>query len=868
MIEKKASPMMQHYLQMKEQYKDCILFYRLGDFYEMFYEDAIEVSRALDLTLTEKACGLEQKAPMCGVPHHSADTYISRLIDMGYKVAICEQLTEPKPGVKVIERDVLRVITPGTVIEENMLEDKRNNYLLSIYKSGDKLGAAYVDISTGEFEVVPFTKNYENEFCDLFTRIMPAEIIGNEEAKTFYNNLIIQKTASLPKLYEYYNWAYSTARANENLARQFGENYAKIYELAGKNELILAAGACLEYLNETQKRLMGNINKIKLVKNSQFMTLDMNSRRNLELVENARDRKRYGSLLWLMDKTKTSMGGRRLRKYFDQPLQDSRVINARLDAVEELVKKIVIRDQLSEVLSNVRDIERIAGKLAFGSVNPRDLLALKQSLFAVPQIKETIKDCKSTMLCSCRDRLCDFSQVATLLENAISESAPSVLKEGNYIKDGFNKDLDDYRSAKSDGKKWIQELEEKERELTGIKNLVIGSNKVFGYYIEVNRSLSDRVPLRYERKQTIANNERYITEDLKIIEDKIFGAEEKAIKLESVLLAEIKKYLMGFVKSFQDVAASIAEIDCLLSLAVSAAKYNFNKPTINNHIKHIKITEGRHPVVEAFVNKGSFIANDTFLDEENDRTMIITGPNMAGKSTYMRQVAIITFLAHIGSFVPAKEAEIAITDRIFTRVGASDDLASGQSTFMVEMSEVATILANATNRSLILLDEIGRGTSTFDGLSIAWAVVEFVTTQFHSKTLFATHYHELTELEGILEGVKNYKIAVKEIDDNVVFLRKIVRGGANKSFGIEVARLAGVPKQVLDRAHQISRSLEKVNTKLDLNLYSEERENAEKNSVKANQLLLVLKDIDMNKVSPLHAFELLNDLVSRAKEGE
>lgn len=864
----KLSPMMQHYLMTKENYKDCILFYRLGDFYEMFFEDAIEVSRLLDLTLTEKSCGLSKKAPMCGVPYHAADNYIAKLLECGRKVAICEQVgdipTDSK--VKVMERDVLRIITPGTVTDENILEDKRNNYLFGMCFHEGKLGVCYCDITTGEFQVISIADQFESQLCDILSRVMPSEVLGNAEAKVLYENLPIMKTGAFPKFAAYYDWAFTMPRANENLVRQFGDNYAKVYELNGKKELIFVAGAVIEYLNETQKRSLSNINKIVVVKNNLFMTIDMNSRRNLELVDTIRDRKRYGSLLWLMDKTKTSMGARRLRKYFDEPLQDPKLINARLDGVEELVKKIILRDSLSELFTGINDIERISGKIAYGNINPKEMLGLKNSLAVIPNIKKELEGVSSKKLVECREHLLDFSELTTLLEKAINPEAPSLLRDGGYIRAGFNNDLDDYRNAKTEGKKWIDKLEEKERELTGIKNLKIDSNKVFGYYIEVNRSQIDNVPLRYQRKQTIANNERYITEDLKEIEDKIFGSEEKALKLESLLYSKLKQYLQGYVKSLQEVAVAIAEIDAILSLACAAVKGGFTKPVINNNIKHIKIEDGRHPVVEAFAGRGNFISNDTYLNETNDRTMVITGPNMAGKSTYMRQVAIITFLAHIGSFVPASKAEISITDRIFTRVGASDDLVFGQSTFMVEMSEVATILANATQKSLIILDEIGRGTSTFDGLSIAWAVVEYVSQNFRAKTLFATHYHELTELEGVLDGVKNYKVAVKEIDDNVVFLRKIVRGGANKSFGIEVARLAGVPKEVLDRAKEISANLEAVNNKLDLNIFNENKGRAETNSKLGNEILATLRDIDMNRVSPMSAFEMLGDLVKQAKE--
>ncbi len=863
---KELSPMMKRYLITKEQYKDCILFYRLGDFYEMFYDDAIEASRVLDLTLTGKNNGTDDKAPMCGVPHHAAQTYIQKLVSQGYKVAICEQIGDPATTKGIMPREVVRIITPGTIIEEDMLEQSKNNYLLSIYLHENEIGVSYIDISTGEFEIVPFEKDITTELSDLLARINPAEVIGNSEAKALYNSLPILRLGTLPKFSEYYDWSYTYSKAKENLSNQFGENFEKVYELAGKKPLVISAGGALEYINETQKRLLNNINKINIIKNKQYLTIDMNSRRNLELVETMRDRKGYGSLLWLVDKCKTSIGKRKLRKYFDEPVVDSKEINERLDAVEELIKKIIVRDELSATLPSIKDIERLSARLAFGNVNPKELLSLKESLLALPKVKEILKGVSSKRLAYLREEILNFDELTSLLENAISEDAPALMKDGGYIKAGFNKDLDYYRNIKKDSKKLIEQLEAKERELTGIKNLEIKNNRVFGYYIEVNRNYSEQVPLRYQRKQTVANNERYITDDLKKLEDDIFGAEEKAIKLESVLFGEIKKYLLNFVKSLQSVGDAIGQIDALLSFALTSIKCNFTRPVINNSIKHIKIEEGRHPVVEEFTKRGNFIANDTYLNETTDRTMIITGPNMAGKSTYMRQVALITFLAHIGCFVPAKSAEIAITDRIFTRVGASDDLVFGQSTFMVEMSEVALILANATNKSLILLDEIGRGTSTFDGLSIAWAVVEYVSQHFNAKTLFATHYHELTELEGVLDGVKNYKIAVKEIDDNIVFLRKIVRGGANKSFGIEVARLAGVPKPVLDRAKEISQNLEAVNQKLDLNIFKEGKTKAENNSRVANEILAILKDVDINRVSPMYAFELLSDIVAKAKE--
>ena len=867
MIEK-VSPAMEQYLQIKDKYKDCVLFYRMGDFYEMFYDDAILASKELDLILTGKNCGKPERAPMCGVPYHSAQTYIGKLVANGHKVAICEQLTVPQKGVKMLERDVVRVITPGTIVEEDLLEGQKNNYLMSVYKNGDKIGISYVDISTGIFEAQEIKDRLEGQLCDILARINPSEVIGNEEAKEFYNNLTIVKLGNASRLNPYFEWAFSKSRANDNLVKQFGENYQAVYEIKGKDCIISSAGALFEYLNETQKRSLSNINKIKLVKNKNFMTLDMNTRRNLEITENNRDRKKYGTILWVIDKAKTAMGARYLRKMLDEPLQDPKEINSRLNAIEKLVKKLIVRDKLSQSLSKIKDIERISGKIAYGNIYPSELLSLKTSLRELPEIKENLSGLNDSLLDECNKNLVDVSSVVELLEKSIRDDEGVLTAKNDFIKRGFNQELDDYRDAKSQGKKWIDDLQQKEIAETGIKNLKITRNKVFGYFIEVNRSQIDKVPLRYIRKQTIANNERYITEDLKVIEDKILGSEEKAIQLENEIYTQIKNILSRYIQTFQLIAQSIAKIDAILSLAEVAVKNNFVKPTINANVKTLNIVDGRHPVVEQFMDRGQFVVNDTLLDEEDNRIMIITGPNMAGKSTYMRQVAIITLLAHIGSFVPAKEAHIPITDRIFTRVGASDDLAFGQSTFMVEMSEVAHILANATNNSLIILDEIGRGTSTFDGLSIAWSVVEYLSKNFKAKTLFATHYHELTELEGVLDGVKNYKISVKEINDDVIFLRKIVRGGASRSFGIEVAKLAGVPNEVIERAKEISKNLELVNQKLDLNIFKENKEKAEENSKLALSILSILKDIDMNRVTPLHAFDILSDLTAKAKESD
>ena len=865
MSKENLSPAMKKYLEIKENYQDCILLYRMGDFYEMFFEDAIKASKALDLILTRKSCGLAEKAPMCGVPYHAIKTYIARLVANGYKVAICDQLTQPKPGVKLLERDVVRVITPGTLIDEEMLEGPKNNYLLCIYKNGEKLGLSYVDISTGEFEVIWPGESPEKDVTDLVARILPSEIIGNEEAAKFYNNLPIA-FSSMKKLNKYYDWAFSKSRAIDNLQEQFGDNFEAVYGLNGQDAIVSSAGALFEYLNETQKRTLSNINKINIVRNTNYMIIDLNTRRNLEIVENNRDRKRTGSILWVLDKTNTSMGARTLRRMLDQPLQDAKAINSRLEAVEEYVKKIIVRDRVSDILKEIADIERLTAKVAFGNITPKEMVDLKRSLQALPKLKEAMSSVSSKYLVKYRDEIVDVASIAKMLDEAISEESSHMTKDGGFIKEGFNKELDEYRQAKKLGSTWLKELEKKEIEETGIKNLRVNNNRVFGYFIEVSKSQLDKVPIRYIRKQTIANGERFITPDLKVIEDKILGSEEKAYDLEMQIFGEIKNLLSKYIQTFQQISSAVANIDALLSLAIVAVKNGYVKPVVSSSSKTLKIIDGRHPVVEQYIERGTFVANDTLLDDDENKIMVITGPNMAGKSTYMRQVAIITLLAHIGSFVPAKEAHIPITDRIFTRVGASDDLAFGQSTFMVEMSEVAYILANATDKSLIVLDEIGRGTSTFDGLSIAWSVIEYISKYFHAKTLFATHYHELTELEGVLAGVKNYKVSVKEFNDTIIFLRKIARGGANKSFGIEVAKLAGVPKEVLSRAKEISKDLEKVNQKLDLNIFKDDKPKAEVNTKVAMNILSVLKDIDMNNVSPMYAFDILSDLSAKAKE--
>lgn len=850
------SPMMQQYVLTKEKYKDAILLYRLGDFYEMFFEDAVTASKELDLTLTGKMCGLDERAPMCGIPYHALDGYLAKLIEKGYKVAICEQLTEPKKGVKLVERDVVRVITPGTLIDSNLLDDKKNNYILSACLDGGIVGVAYTDISTG---IIYLAEQNLNQFNDLLVRVRPSEIICNKNLAEIADTLLATKLQIIPNF---------QVRAFENF--DFDECYKTLTNQIDKKELIgltdkkqtiISAGILINYLLETQKRSLSHINTISYIQDSEFMAIDSNTRRNLELTETIKDRKKRGSLLWLLDKTQTSMGSRCLRTYIEQPLYDEKLINQRLNGVEELVKNIVVRDALTSLLGSVYDIERLCGKVSYNNLTPKDTIALKNSLSVLPEIKEKLSGFKSTILKNIAKDIYDYSSIYSMLDSAIVENPPYVLKDGGFIKKGYSKELDDICNISTVGKTWLATLEADEREKTGIKNLKIGYNSVFGYYIEVSKGQVDQVPYRYQRKQTIANAERYITDELKEMENKILHAEEQKIALEIKLFNEIREVLLENVSAMQKTARQIAVLDALLSLAIVACEKNYCKPQVSSSINSIEIVNGRHPVVEALLKNEDFIPNDTFLNNTDSRTMIITGPNMAGKSTYMRQVALITLMAHIGSFVPAQKANIALTDKIFTRVGASDDLAFGQSTFMVEMSEVSNILKQATNNSLIVLDEVGRGTSTFDGLSIAWSVMEYLSKTLKAKTLFATHYHELTELEGLLEGVKNYRINVKEFNDTIIFLRKIVRGGANKSFGIEVAKLAGLPENVITRAKEILHTLEEneINKNSSLTQLNETTE-TKKYQKAVMEVGNILKDVNVETLTPLNAFDLILQL--------
>ncbi len=872
---KKLSPMMSFYLDLKENYKDAIVLFRLGDFYEMFFDDAIKASGILDITLTGRDCGLEKRAPMCGVPYHAVDSYIAKLIAAGEKVAICEQLSDPKTTKGMVDRDVIRVITPGTVIEDNILDEKKNNYIASIYIDNNCAAIAWADVSTGEFNCFELSSN-KVLIEDMLVTINPAEIITNSVSFPIVSEIPSIRMGRLPKPYNYIDSAYNYGNAYKKLLDSFKTQSLQIFECEGNKPIVSVAGSLMEYISDTQKRALCHINGLKLIKNNNFMFLDTATRRNLEITQNSRDSKRYGSLLWVIDKTKTSMGARMLRNWMDQPLINSKKINARLDGVESLINNNPLRTELVESLKQIKDIERIVSKVAYKSVNPKELRTLGESLAILPQIKAALKTENSTILTKIYNNIDEMRDVSELLLKAIKSDCKTLLREGDFIADGFNVDLDNLRNARANGREILAKIEAEEKASTGIKNLKVGYNKVFGYYIEVTNSSKEKVPYRYVRKQTLANAERYITEELKQVEDMVLGADEKALALELKIFDEIIAVIKENTSALKITANAVAQLDTLISFAEVSLENNYCKPIISTDLDSISIIKGRHPVVEKIIGLNQFVPNDFIIDKKENRTMIITGPNMAGKSTYMRSVAIITLLAHIGCFVPAESAEIEITDRIFTRIGASDDLVFGQSTFMMEMTEVATILKNATDKSLLILDEIGRGTSTCDGLSIAWAVIEYVTNNFKTKTLFSTHYHELTELEGMLDGVKNYKIMVREIDGQVIFTHKITRGGANKSFGIEVARLAGIPQTVLDRATTISKKLEQNEILKDTNSILLDSKNIfEKDDIKqlsffensiSDEIIDILKNIDTDNITPMQALRELSDLKEKVRK--
>ncbi len=861
------SPMMQQYMQIHEQYPDCLLLFRLGDFYELFFDDAKTASRELELTLTGRDCGLEERAPMCGVPYHAVNTYVDRLIEKGYKIAICEQLEDPALAKGLVDRDVIRVITAGTVTDSAMLDEKSNNFLLCVFLKGKEAALAYADVSTGEF--------YVSEIPDSLLRpkmsqIGAREVLCNDTERL--RGAVGTELPSATALPE--NW-FQPRNAAETLKEHFRLSSLTPLGLEDHPSAVRAAGALMRYLRETQKNPLEHMRTIRFAEDGTTMMLDPGTRRNLELTENLRDRSRKGTLLGLLDQTATAMGGRQLRRWLEQPLVDGEKIRLRHDAVGELAENPVLSASVREELTGVYDMERLLSKVAYRSLNARDCLALCGSLKKVPGILELLSDARSEAIRGIAEELDPLADLTELLERAIHPDAPLVITEGGIIRDGYSPLLDEYREAQTSGRQWILDMEQREREETGIKNLRIQYNRVFGYYIEVTKSYLSLVPERYTRKQTLTNAERYMTPELKETEQKIIGAQEQSVRLELQLFNEIRDRVSESMNRIQKTCEALKRLDVFQSLARTAVENRYVRPEMTGD-GSMRILEGRHPVVEQSLNSGEFVPNDTEMDLDSRRMMIITGPNMAGKSTYMRQVALICLMAQIGSFVPAREAHLPICDRIFTRVGASDDLASGQSTFMVEMSETAYILRNATVNSLIILDEIGRGTSTFDGLAIAWAVVEYITKKENigAKTLFATHYHELSELEGHMDGVMNYCISVREHGEDVIFLRKIIPGGADKSFGVHVARLAGIPRPVILRAHEIQARLQvsSINQNtigqniLGGNQKPRKNEQVDLFDYQKTELIQELQQIDVMALTPMDAINQLFLLREKARK--
>jgi DNA mismatch repair protein mutS len=872
----KLSPMMTHYLETKKQNPDCILFYRLGDFYEMFFDDAKTVAKELELTLTGKDCGLEERAPMCGVPYHAKDVYLNRLVEKGYKVAIAEQVEDPKLAKGLVKREVVKIVTPGTNTGEQAVAEDKNNYLMCIIYIDSKFGISIADIGTGDYFVTEVQNR--NEVYDEINRFSPTEILVNASFALSGINLEEIKERQKIVYSSLDNHYFSEISCEKLLKEHFKVGSLEGLGLSDFNNGRLAAGAILQYLYDTQKTSCSQITKIITFHSKEYMFIDSSSRRNLELIETMREKRKIGSLFWVLDNTKTAMGARLLRSYIEQPLIDKQRIIKRQNAIDEFLLRYIDREELREYLSTIYDLERLMGRISQESANPRDLLSFGNSIKIIPHIKSILSSFNSELNTEINSELDELLDVTNLILSSIDEETPITVKEGNIIKTGYNEEVDKFRSAKTEGKNWIASLEESEKEKTGIKGLKIKFNKVFGYYFEVTNSYKNLVPDYFIRKQTLTGSERYTTDELKKIEDVVLGAEDKLNAKEYELFVEIRKEIAKQVVRIQSTAKAVAKLDVMLSLATVAQKQQFVRPDINEE-GIIEIKEGRHPVIEKMQSNGMFVSNDTLLDKADNRMNIITGPNMAGKSTYMRQVALIALMAQMGSYVPASSANIGISDRIFTRVGASDDLASGQSTFMVEMTEVANIIRNATKNSLIILDEIGRGTSTFDGLAIAWSVVEYISDKklIGAKTLFATHYHELTELEGKLEGVNNYCVCVKEQGEDIVFLRKIIKGGADKSYGIQVAKLAGVPSEVLVRARELVEELSgadiakrakeivvakkgKKVAKNQISLFEPKNENTIEKDI-----LEKLKSIDIDNITPRNAFDILCELQKKVK---
>ncbi len=843
------SDMMKHYLSVKDKYSDCIVFYRLGDFYEMFFDDAVEVSKLLELTLTGKDCGLPERAPMCGIPFHAADTYIAKLVSLGKKVAICEQLTEPGAQKGLVERGVVRIVSNGTVTENSLFDEKSNNFITAFVYNNSRFGIAWADITTGDFYCEEVKS--DNEFIDALYRINPAEIVCDGKSLEKFNCMPEPVKTSFGRISKYSDKYFNFTTATRVICEHFSVQNFSIFIPEDKELAVTASGGLISYLNETQMRKVDIISKISYFCGDDYLVLDNIAQRNLEIVRSMRDGKTYGTLLWTVDYTSTAGGGRKIKEILLNPLRNIEKINYRLDGVDDLFKEALVREGLIETLRQTKDLERLCGRISNKIVSPRDCVAIKDTLMLIPSIKLQLAGMNSKILSDIANGLGTYDDLATLLDRIFVDEAPVTTKEGKFVKRGFDENLDKYLSLRENATEILKNLEATEREKTGIKTLKISYNKVFGYYIEVSNSFKDKVPYNYIRKQTLVNGERFITEELKKFEEEILTCNEKILKIENEIFSKITDVLSKNIPSMLKTAHSLSMLDVLLSFATVSKKQGYIRPEILPYGKQMNIVAGRHPVVEKN-SKGNFIANDVLLDNDENRMMIITGPNMAGKSTYMRQIALLTILAHAGCFVPAKEAQIPLTDKIFTRVGASDNLLFDQSTFMVEMTEVANIILNATENSLLILDEVGRGTSTYDGLSIAWAVVEYIVKNIKAKTLFATHYHELSELENSLKGVKNYKILAKEINGQIVFIRKIARGSANKSFGIEVASLAGVPKAVTSNAKSILKALEKNDIAI-----SAVTDNSEPQSKTNSFIEKYIAELDLNNITPLKAFEIL-----------
>lgn len=857
------SPMMQQYLDIKQNYTDALLLFRLGDFYEMFYDDAITASRELDLVLTGRDCGLDQRAPMCGIPYHAVDNYIPRLIEKGYKVAICEQTSQPGQQKGIVTREISRIITPGTTLYSDALDKSSNNYIASVFLHDNKAGIVWMDITTGEFNHSYIEPPIGIKINEILSRIQPAEIICNVEMLAESINLSIVKFGGVCPFSAYNETAFDFENARIAVYDNLNKN--EIKNLNRKEEVICAAGALFSYIQETQKK-NATISTVECDDNQQIVVMDTNARKTLELIECSNDKKK-GSLIWVIDQTKTAMGSRTLKKWMLTPSTNEKEINHRLDMVEFFYNDKIMRDIISKKLADIFDIERIVGRVSYGFVEPQRLRSLGLSLKLLPEISDLLKKGNEALFSEIVQQIKNFDELSDRILKAIKpDNLPSHLREGGVIAKGYDSKFDEYLSLTENADNYISALTAREREETGIKSLKIDYNRIFGYFIEIPKSQVGSVPYRYVRKQTLANAERYITEELQEIQDKILHAKELLIERENYLYDELLDLVRARISDIFASAKAIAKIDCLISLSTVAERYNYTRPIINSSVSHIKIVEGRHPIVERTI-KEVFVPNDTLLDDNENRIMLITGPNMSGKSVYMKQVALICLMAHMGSFVPAKFAEISILDNIFTRVGASDDMATGRSTFMVEMSEVAYIMENATDKSLILLDEVGRGTSTYDGFSIAYALLEYMLANMKTKTLFSTHYHELTELEGSLKGIKNYKTTVREVGNSIIFMRKLMRGGANKSFGVEVAALSGINEEIVNKAKEILKKLENLDIARQTAMAKVQQLSFFNNS-KRNEIISILKDIDTNNISPRQALDILVDLTEKAASDE